>query len=301
MSKKYRNVHVIIVLLFITIYYSCSPEDEFHNPADYLKYITISYDQYPSISPDGEWLVYFHKCLEYPEPEEYQTGLYLTRTNSFNPILLLGGEHYHPDWSPDGNWIVFSSEGTLQMINFEGDSILTFSKLVGIPLFFPDWSGNSEYILFSSPFVNGGGGFLCSSTFDNYRQIYDHYQLNAYPVKWFEDNKILGCEFSNEWSGEEIFIIDTTLTNYRRLTYNNTSDRDPSYSTTSKYIAWSRNLRIIIMNPDENVEKEIDYGQYPKWIPNSNSVVYSSYNQDYSKEVIWKIDLDSNNKTQLTY
>lgn len=298
--KMYKCISLLLMICIFT-YYSCTPDDDIQYPENYTEYITISFDQYPSISPDGKWLVYFHKYLGYPEPEDYRTGLYITSTSNFNPKLLLAGQHYQPDWSPDGNWIVFSSAGTLQMINFKGDSIYTFNELEGIPLFFPDWSSNSESILFSSPYVNGGGGFICSSSFDNYRQLFMHSQLNAYPVKWLEDNEIVGCAFSNDWSGEEIIIIDTTLNNYQRLTFNNTSDRDPSYSIKNKYLTWSRDLQIMLMSLDEKIETSMDYGQYPNWVPDSNIIVYSSFNHDYSKEVIWLIDINNKNKTQLTY
>jgi Tol biopolymer transport system component len=168
-------------------------------------------------------------------------------------------------------------------------------------MFFPDWSSDGELILFSSPYVVGGGGFICTPDFKKYWQIYNHYQLEAYQVSWFSDYQMIGCLKSNNWALEEIFIIDTTLMNQVRLTTNNESDRYPSVSPLQDLIAWSCNVQIYVMSSNGSNKKRLDYGQYPCWTPDGECIVYSHASPDYTKEVIWKIDADGKNKIQLTF
>jgi len=155
MKIKIINTSVYFSLLLTAILFSCNPEDSIRNPADYEQYITISGDKYPAISPDGSLIAYYHKCLEYPEPEVYPTGLYVMDNDGTNRRLLFKGDHWSPSWSPDGQWLVFTSGDTLQIINLEGDSIRTFQGIGDLPLYFPDWSKDGKLILFGSPLEGG--------------------------------------------------------------------------------------------------------------------------------------------------
>jgi Tol biopolymer transport system component len=57
----------------------------------------------------------------------------------------------------------------------------------------------------------------------------------------------------------------------------------------------------MVMNIDGTNQKTPGYGQYPSWSPNSDYIVYSFANSDYTKEIIWKINIDGSNRTQLTF
>ncbi|MGC9345087.1 MAG: hypothetical protein ACP5E3_20450 [Bacteroidales bacterium] len=284
---------LLIPALFSIIVSSCLPENGLE--------VTVSSDQTPAVSPDGESIAYYHLNLMSPEQKDYPTGLYVMDKYGNNRRLLLEGHHFQPDWSPDGKWLVFSSSGILQIISFEGDSIRTFEGINELPLFSPDWSHNREYIIFSSPYIDGGGGFICKQDFSNLKQIYDHYELNAYPAKWYENSQIVCCLYSSSWKSEEIFIVDTLLVNQTRLTFNSKSDRDPTFSPTSNLLAWSSDAEIYIMDTDGSNQKRLDFGQYPAWTPDGKFVIYSNTNEDVSKEVLWKIDINGKNKTQLTF
>jgi len=106
---------------------------------------------------------------------------------------------------------------------------------------------------------------------------------------------------SKEWNLEEIVIVDMTLTNQVRLTFNDRSDRDPAYSPTGDYIAWSSSVRIYRMNSDGSNQHKLDYGQYPAWTPDGKYIIYSNANSDITKEVLWKIDINGKNRVQLTF
>jgi len=294
------NLTVVLLLALFT--FSCCPEDDSINPADYEMYITSSNDKYPAVSPDGSLIAYYHVCMDYPEPEDYPTGLYVMSADGANRRLLLKGFHFSPSWSPDGQWLVFTSGGTIQIISLEGDSIRTFQGINGVPLYSPDWSQDGKMILMTSPYVNGGGVFVTDPFFHKIRQLFDQFQFSGFTAQWFPYmDKIIYEKVSHDWEGGEIFMIDTLGISDIRITNDAKDDRESVLSNDGNLITWSRNVRIMIMNIDGSKQKTLGYGQYPSWLPSSDYIVYSFGNSDYTKGVLWRINIDGTNRTQLTF
>lgn len=291
---------IFTYVLLAVVIFSCKPEDTFKDPTDYELYINISADQYPAISQDGNLIAYYHKCLDNPPSEDYPTGLYIINIDGTNRRLLLKGDHWNPSFSPDSKWLVFTSDGTLQIINLTGDNIKTFQGVNGVPLYFPDWAPDGKSILFSSPYVAGGGFFTCSPDFQKVTQLFNLYEFSGSNPNWSPDGKsILYCKyFSNN---EEIFVIDTAGTTDTRLTNNNRTDRYPSWSPDGLWIAWSSRMEIYVMNSNGNNQYRCDYGRFPAWTPDSKYIIYSNANEDYSKEVLFRIDNGGKNRIQITF
>jgi Tol biopolymer transport system component len=295
-----RNIYKILLLSVIAcVMQSC--EDNDIDPASYEKYISISADQYPAISPDGTRVAYYHRCLEYPESVDYPTGLYVMDIDGSNRKLLAAGNNFTPSWSPDGQWLAYTAEGTIKIINLEGSVIRTFGGINNVPLFFPDWSSDGKMILMSSPLV-GGGVFISDTMLESVRQLFDQASFSGYVARWnHRMDKIIYQKYSHDWHGGEICIIDTIGINDLRITNDNVDDRYPVLSNTSDMIAWSSRVRITVMKIDGTGRKTLDYGQYPSWSPGSDFVVYSNANSDFTKEVLWQINIDGSGKTQLTF
>ena len=78
----------IVLFSIVLLTHSCKIKDDSINPADYELYISISSDKYPAVSPDGTLIAYYHKSLEYPEPEGNPTGLYVMKMDGTNKRLL---------------------------------------------------------------------------------------------------------------------------------------------------------------------------------------------------------------------
>ncbi|MFP4046641.1 MAG: TolB family protein [Bacteroidales bacterium] len=91
-------------------------------------------------------------------------------------------------------------------------------------------------------------------------------------------------------------IVDDT-----RLTNNDRIDRHLGWSTDGRLITWGSSTRIYVMNSDGTDPKKLDCGRYPCWLPDSESIIYSNTNADFTKELLYKIDIDGRNKTQLTH
>jgi len=289
-----------ISILFVILLLSCNPEGGLKNPRNYYLFTNISADQNPSVSPDGKLVAYYHKCFSCSEPGSYPTGLYVMNIDGTNRRLLLEGAHWSPSWSPDGNLLVFTSNGVLQIINLTGDSIRTFEGVNDVPLYFPDWSPDGKLILFSSPYVEGGGFFLCNPFFQNVRLLFSHYDLPGINPTWSpEGEKILYTKYVNK--NEELFVVDTSGNFDTQLTNIKGTNRYPAWSPDGKMIAWSSNTEIYLMNADGSNQHRLDYGRFPTWSNDSKYIIYSNANDDFSEEVLYIIDINGKNKIQLTY
>jgi Tol biopolymer transport system component len=301
-SKKY------ITKFFIISFMVLSCEDNSYNPAAFEAYISDYFDQDPAVSHNGNLIAYFHESIYsfrvtlYPKPADDPSGLYIMNSDGKNNRLLLKGHHSSPSWSPDDQWIVFSTNGLLQIINLTGDSIRTFMDMDKIPgpAQHPDWSPDGKSILFSCP-TDRGGGYTCTPDFKNLKQIYITEKFMAFPINWLSSSEYLCSLFCKDYSSREVFIVDTSLTNLTRLTFSKNSDLEPSASPSQEYIAWNCDGRIFLMNKDGSNKKKLNYGKTPSWTPDSKHIIYSNANLDFTKGVIWKMDLEGKNKTQLTF
>ncbi|MCD6597126.1 MAG: PD40 domain-containing protein, partial [Bacteroidales bacterium] len=270
---KSNHSKLFILLLFAIAIVSCNPEGGLKNPANYIDYVDISRDLDPDVSPDGKLIAYYHQNLKYPEPQDYPTGLYVMNEEGTNRKLLLKGDHWSPSWSPDGEWLVFTSGGTLQIINIEGDSIRTFQGVNNVPLYFPDWSPDGGYILFSSPYVEGGGFFICEPDFQVVKQLFNLYEFSGRDPNWSPDgSKILYVKYYSK--NEELFVIDTAGISDTRLTENDRVDRYPAWSPDGSLITWSSNIEIYLMNSDGSDQRRFDYGRFPAFTPDSKYIIY---------------------------
>ena len=292
------SLQLLFVLLLMD---SCKPEDDM-NPADYELYISISADKYPDISPDGNLIAYYHQALESPEPESYPSGLYVMDIGGTNRRMLLRGNHWSPSWSPDSQKLVFTSNGDLQIININGDSLRTFLGIAGLSLYTPDWSIDGKEILFSAPLNLAGGVYVMTPDFIYVRRILSPIENNGMYARWSPDrSKIVYAKGNQSWKSTEIFTIDTTLASEMQLTNDSRADKDPSWSPNGEFIVWSSNMEIYLMNTDGSHHQRLDYGQNPTCSTDGQFIVYCNANHDFTKEVLWKIDINGKNKVQLTF
>jgi TolB protein len=291
---------IIVVLWSLS---SCNPEaPSKFTPSSYV--IQGDMDTGPASSPDGNFIAYQHDDANTNSSTSYATGLYVIDRNGNNRKLVLPGVHLDPAWSPDGQWLVFSSLGVIQKCKINGDNLTTFKGLTNLKypqFYYPDWSADGNHILFDNPFPSDGGGlFQINSNFTNAKRLFGIDQLGRNPELSFSIVSLVYYDWVKGWDFSEIFIRDTLGNSGIRLTQNNRDDRDPTWSPDGSQIAWSSNIRLRIMNANGSNQREISYGNSPSWSIN-NEIVFSHANADYTKEVLYIISPDGFNRKQITF
>lgn len=116
-------------------------------------------DEWPDISPDGEWVVFTRGHI----PEG---GLYIVNIDGSGLRQLIDGdfEPLRPRWSPDGEWIVVHSNGGRFMVESanvwvvrpDGADLrqLTHEAVPG-QAWAPDWSPDGNHIIFVHAYADG--------------------------------------------------------------------------------------------------------------------------------------------------
>ncbi|WP_299580836.1 hypothetical protein [uncultured Sunxiuqinia sp.] len=287
----------ILILIFLV---SCYKEDDYPSPINYI--IEGPQDQFPAFSPDGEHIAYYH--FAWGNSGDYPTGLYIIDKNGGNRKLVLRGDHFSPSWSPDGQWLVFSSGGVIQKCKINGDSLTTFSGLNYLDnpeFYFPDWSSDGKYILFDKPLGDERGVYFTTHKFQNPNVIFGlNITSGRDPELSPNGNEFIYYDWMDGKTPSEIFKQDTDDKIKIRLTNNERDDRAPTWSPDGQMIAWSSSLRLCVMNVDGSNYREITYGKDPSWSV-SDEIVFSHANADYSKEVLYIVNSDGTKQRQITF
>jgi Tol biopolymer transport system component len=306
-----KQISILVSVVFVVCllnFYSCvNPVDIDQQPDNYQ--INGSTDNTPAFSPDGKAIAYYHSEGNNPSSNGYETGLYIVDRDGSNRKLVLKGMHQYPAWSPDGQWIVFSTGGLIQKCKLDGTNLVVFNdqdQLKNHSLQFTDWSSDSKYILFEDTSISGEFGghlYYTTSNFLNTERIFGLTSLTGISPKLSPDMKKLAfMKNSLAFEGNELFLIDTTKSmNEVRLTNSeHVNDLAPAWSPDSQKIVWSSSVHLKIMNMDGTGVKEIGYGNSPSWSIN-NEIVFSHANSDYTKEVLYLISPDGQNQRHITF
>jgi TolB protein len=296
---------------FMLSVYSCS--DNASNPAfdppftppDYYWQIDIE----PAWSPDGSAIIYFSSGYVSEDSSE-AAGLYLIDQNGENKRLFLEGYYSDPDWSPDGNWIVFTDTYNTQVykINTSQGNLTQLTN--ECRNWAPDWSPHGDLILLNirahNPPACSMGVWSIDTDGNNRKMLFYgggdpdwSPQGNKIVMTGKTENDISGILISNDiGKDEKLLIDDTELLDFR----------NPVFSPNKDVMAFNAMRRgeilifnIWVINSDGSHLEQLttEGGESPSWSPDGARLVYTNLKEGNGR--LWIMNEDGSEKHQLTF
>lgn len=241
-------------------------------------------------SPDGSWFT-FEGSLQGGENDQ---DIFIARTDGSSRLNLTDSKQFEsqPDWSPDGQQIVFlsqpaafNSQADLNLIaglqtNGAKENLPT--RLTNTSTFDsqPSWSPDGSWIAFVSSGLNNTRSdlYVIRPDGSDFRQLTNDL-AGAFDLAWSPDGELIA--FISDYEGDhEVYFIDSDGTDLTQVTKTRAAvgihvDSSPTWSSNQKYIAYlsTRNEKtgIYIARVDGTGEWLVietpAWAQSPHWSP----------------------------------
>ena len=269
------RVFRIICLLLIFLSLLCCKKST--KPDDGLPHYWPRYtDMEPAWSPDGKTIAYIHGGLDYPGDP---AGIFLINVDGTNDRLFYeGAKAYAPDFSPDGNWLVFSDYAQIFKIRLDRDSLtqLTFEGRN----FYPDWSPDGRKIAFDVTEPPEIRGIYIMNTDGSDKKMVPNTFTGRFPDWSPDDSQLVYIVYPG--TGPQIFVSDTNGSNQKQLTFLKDHDnRYPVFSPDGKKIAFSSMYYsapvVYVMDSDRKNLKLLtaEGGDNPAWSADGKYIAYT--------------------------
>jgi Tol biopolymer transport system component len=236
--------------------------------------------------------------IAYVSERDNIPGIHIMNADGSDQRRLTGGIDAHPDWSPDGRQIAFSTRPlgvvAISVYNLDDQMVHQLTDTDRSPSA-PDWSPNSAQFAMvykpSHPGINFEL-YLMSADGSKFVPLTDSagYQFYANP-DWSPDGKRI--VFSADLEGNhDIYLMDPDGANVMQLTYDEAHDRSPAWSPDGSQIAFKTyregNWEIYLMDADgtdlRNITNSAAREQWPAWSPDGAKIVFQS-----DRDGNWKI------------
>lgn len=265
-------------------------------------------DNYPSWSPDGSKMLYFHSGIE--QMHDYggysidpdSAGIWMMNIDGSNRQILAHSIYpANARWSKDGEKIAFSVSAQIFKANLNGDQLDTLSvtQLTNDGRnFIPSWSPDNMWIVYYTTFPFD----IVLMRNDGANKIILH--SGTQPDWSPKENRI--AIITNVGDGRaELCTIDMFGNNLIQLTFDGFGGSCPEYSKDGSKIAFMSGLSIYIIDAAGGNLNKIFDGAIPyglSWSPDGNKIAFVRGMADnkYIHGTIWIINIDGSDLRQLT-
>ncbi|MDI6840841.1 MAG: hypothetical protein QMD71_08370 [bacterium] len=167
------------VLVFLSLYLSlsgisCKRNTTSPEPTPNLM---IPMDIEPVFSPNDKYIAYVHENYSPMETEGDTEGIFIldVATGEKNIFLRdsIGIWHSCPDWSPDGEWLLFVRNRAIYKVKIKENLTPDTASITLLAQegFFPDWSPNGSKIAYDIGAGDNCGIWLMDSNGENKKLI----------------------------------------------------------------------------------------------------------------------------------
>lgn len=302
MTGKLKKTIPFIFILFILFFIqNCKKADLITTPiTEICDTIGLTYvDFYPAWSPDGSKIIFFHN-----DALANYCGLYIIDTNGTNKhILKVDCNVRNPDWSPDGNWIVYETENQLHRINRSGffDTLITHN----ITSYYPTWRSDNAWIAFDSFDSLHYYAIWKIRPDGTGKKFIGEVNSGGRMPDWSPDGKYICYQKTVSSTQTQIYVIDTLGNPGRRVTSNDRKDFFPKFSPDGTKILYQSQsnsgcINIYVINADGTGDNRITniQSEQPSWSPDGQMIVYVNVEKDDGH--IWIMKKDGSGKIKLT-
>lgn len=329
-----KSLRMILFLCIILALIACSCEKEKKTcTCPPFSIIPISPFDDPIWHPSGNIIGFNHRPIKEinytygyhcPQQAEYtyaedSAGFWLVNTDGTNKRRILPYFLQTPTWSPDGRWIAFVEGAQIFKMPFDGEKFDT-TNIIQLTFegrnYFPAWSPNGEWIAYDSD-VNSENGLsfiwkMTNNGTEKTRIAYTPEKGETRMPNWCINGLIVHQRHIGIGS-TEIFTMKDSGDSAIRKTGNENTESYPKYSTTCENIAFISQssstgkvgLWMIKANVSNNKEHLLaSEAQNFSWSPDGKNIVYLHHNDyriDKTKGTLWIVNIETNNKRQLTF
>jgi dipeptidyl aminopeptidase/acylaminoacyl peptidase len=211
-----------------------------------------------------------------------------------------------PDWSPDGNKIVFTSardvNDQIYAMNSDGSDQVRLTNNDADDKW-PAWSPDGNKIAFTSSRDGNSEIYVMNSDGSNIVRLTNNFAEDLWPT-WSPNNTRIAFE-SDRDGNSEIYVMNSDGSSQVRLTNSDAADSQPAWSPDGSKIAFISsidNTQIYVMNPDGSSTIRLtninDTNAGPAWSPDSSWIAFSSSSD--SSHGIYVMSSDGSSITSIT-